>query len=126
MQDRDLKEVSTGIRLILEEIRDLRWEGVEDRKQAAEDRKEAAENRKEAAEDRRAFREAFDRYSAEAASREKDLRKALVVIGNVGREFSNRLKGIQKGQAEQTQLLKEIRTAVRVRGNGNGRNGHSR
>ena len=102
-----------GIRLVLEEIRDLKKELAEDRKQAAEDRKQfaedrkqAAEDRKQAAEDRKGFRESID-----------GIRDALVVIGKVGRR-------IIQTQEKHTGLLVEIRDILKSQRR-NGRNGGS-
>lgn len=123
------KEFKAGLRLILEEIRDLRREGEADRRQAAEDRRQAAEDRKkyaeeqrrfseemrrfaeEAAEDRRQAAEDRRRISAEAAEDRRGIRDALVVIGRVGRR-------IVQTQERHTKLLEEIRDLLRLRGNG--------
>jgi hypothetical protein len=98
------KDALAGIRLILEEIRDLRREGAEDRRRADEDRKRADEDRKRA--DRR-----FEQIVAESREREKGLHQALIVIGNVGRT-------IIRNQEEHTRLLKQILRQLRTSGNG--------
>jgi len=126
----DLKPVMDGIQLVLEEIRDLRRDSLEDRKRADEDRKRADEDRKRADEDRkraderwerlhRESEERFARDTQEAAEREKGLRQALVVIGNAGRR-------IIKAQEDHTRLLEQILRAIRAGWNGRSRNGHGR
>lgn len=127
--DRD-KDVPAGIRLILEEIRDIKHEMMrlcnrsdEDRKRADEDRKRAAEDRRRADERwERLTRESdkrFERHVRESKEREKGLSRALVIIGGIGRE-------IVKTQKEHTVLLKQILAAVTVRSNGQGGNGAGR
>ena len=125
--DKSRDENLAGIRLILEEMGDLKKElamdrkqAAEDRKQAAEDRKQAAEDRKQAADDRKRIAETMDRIEdsldksivqaardrAEAAHDRKEIRRALVVIGNIGRRFSQSLERIRKTQEEIRDLLK--------------------
>lgn len=109
-----------GIRLVLEEIRDIKKELAEDRKQTAEDRKQYAEDRKQAAEDRRRFEELFKQSVVQADEHRKEfretitgIRQALVVIGKVGRR-------IIQTQDKHTGLLIEIRDILKS-GRKNGR-----
>jgi uncharacterized coiled-coil DUF342 family protein len=111
-----------GIRLVLEEIRELRRESTsmlkEMRQERAEDRRQAAEDRRQAAEDRRRSDALFARHADRAEEDRKGIRDALVAIGNVGRKFQSTL-------TEHSRLLKEIRDAIRRQGNGrSGGNGH--
>ncbi len=101
--------VLAGLRLILEEIRDLRRDMAEDRKksagemrrfaeEAAEDRRTAAEDRRTAAEDRRQFT------------------RALLKVG----------RDIISTQRHHTDRLQKILQTLKTRlngGNGNGRQG---
>lgn len=57
-----------GIRLVLEELRDLKRELAEDRKQAAADRVQAAADRQQAADDRRRSDEQFAFATREATT----------------------------------------------------------
>lgn len=110
--DADLKPVLHGIQFVLEEIRELRLQSLAQGKQAAEDRKEAAEDRKQAA-------ERFDRYVRESTHREKDLGRALAVIGKFG-------KDIFQTQQQHTRILEQILRAIRAQGNGRHGNGRAR
>lgn len=103
--------VNDGIRLILEEIRDLKREGAEFRKFLIDDRKQAAEDRKQAAEDRKEFRKFMQESREEAHQDRRDIREALVVIGKVGRK-------IIQTQGEHTRLLREIRDTLKRSSNG--------
>lgn len=141
--DKARDDALAGIRLVLEEIRDIKKEQAEDRKQFAEDRKQAAEDRKQIAEDRKQFAEdrqqaAEDRRQAAADRRRFEdlfrqsvaqaeehrkefretitgIREALVVIGKVGRR-------IIQTQDKHTGLLVEIRDILKSQRK-NGRNG---
>lgn len=130
----DLRPVTEGIRLVLEEIRDLRREAEADRKRVDEDRRRADEDRKRAdekferyvAESNERFerhsaesKEHFGRYVAESTHREKELSRAVAIIGHVGRD-------ILKTQKTHTRLLQQILHAVRGRLNGKTDNGHRR
>lgn len=116
----NLKPVMHGIQLVLEEIRELRRESVDDRKRADEDRKCADKDRKRADERserlHRESEERFARYVEESAQRERDLSRAIVMIGHFGR-------GIIKTQQDHTRLLEQILRAIRAGGNGRSGNG---
>ena len=109
--DKLREEHFAGIRLILEEIRDIKGE-IRDIKKDMLDlkgemldlKKEAAEDRKQAAEDRHEYRETI-----------VGIRDALVVIGKVGRR-------IIQTQEKHTGLLVEIRDILKSRRK-NGHNG---
>ena len=134
--DKSRDDALAGIRLVLEEIRDIKKEQAEDRKQATEDRKQiaedrkqfaedrqqAAEDRQQAAADRRRFDDLFRQSVAQAEEHRKEfretitgIREALVVIGKVGRR-------IIQTQDKHTGLLVEIRDILKSQRK-NGRNG---
>lgn len=136
----------SGIRLVLEEMRDLRKEFTEFRKEAAEDRKryagesqrwfeqaakdrsQAAEDRRQATEDRRQIAELYKNSLEDSARRERELRDALVVIGKVGRQILKNQEGQTKVLEGMTKVLEDIKYAVTPRRNGkhgNGNGGYS-
>jgi hypothetical protein len=102
MEER-LKNVESGIRLILEEMRDLKREAGEDHKQAAEDRKQAAKDRKQFLEYcRRADddRGQFHEYCRRSDDDRKEMQRLIKVIAGVGVK-------IHKTQQEHTRILQE-------------------
>ncbi|MBI2899798.1 MAG: hypothetical protein HYY17_06410 [Planctomycetes bacterium] len=113
-------ETHAGIRLILEEIRDLRKESIEDRRRADE-RLERLFLRIDGRFDAAQRKIAEERKRSDAAQREiveerKRFNRTLMVMLSVARD----LRGEQHQQAE---VLHEILRAVRVRGNGSRGNG---
>ena len=114
------RNADAGIRLVLEEIRDLRREMAEDRRRADEERREerrrADEDRARADEDRKRADLRFEHVVADSRKREHQLRDALVVIGSVGRRILAKLD-------EHSRLLKSIDRKIDRRGNGRP-NGH--
>jgi len=125
MADRELKEIMHGIKLVLEEMRELRRESFGDRKTAAEDRRQATEDRRQAMEDRRQATEDrawFRAYLEDARDREgrrvREQRARDRVIARIGNT-------IVRTQREHTQLLQQIARRLDTRTNGRG-NGHGR
>lgn len=113
-----------GIRLILEEIRDLKREAAEDRKLAAEDRKQAALDRKQWSEDRRRSDERLARIEGKLdkslAAVAGALKNLTVITGRL-LEASKENSALLKAN---TAMLREVRDSVRSpRRNGHGGNG---
>jgi hypothetical protein len=132
-----------GIRLILEEIRDLRRDWAEYRVKAGEDRRKADEDRRKADEDRRKAdeervrmeqrfqeymrgsreymresREAFRQYAEEAARREEGMSKALAVIGHIGGRILDTLNKHTAILEENGRLPARIARSLDVKSNG--------
>jgi hypothetical protein len=105
--------LDAGIRLILEEIRDIKADGL---KIQAEIRDIKADGLKIQAEIRD-IKADIRGIRADSLKVQTEIRNALVVIGKVGRR-------IIETQGEHTLLLREIRDGLRKGGhrNGNGRN----
>jgi uncharacterized protein (DUF3084 family) len=119
--DRYLREISSGIRLILEEIREERRRADEDRKgadedrrQANEDRRQANEDRKRADEDRKRADQRFEEVCRQAAEDRKNLRRLILMAGNIGMD-------IRRTLAAHTALLQRIVSKLDAPRNGRGR-----
>ena len=133
---RSTKQIVAGIGYILEEIRDLKRESAEDRRRADEERRRADEDRRRADERHDALLERMDEGTRRAderhaglleriddsmrqqAARDKDLHRAVRVIGFYGRK-------IIETQTAHTRLLQVIAASLKRGGNGSTRrNGH--
>ena len=114
----EMKEVPAGLRLILEEIRDIRQEIADINRRSDEDRRRADAERRRADQDRRRADERFERIVRESKVREKGLRDVLVIIGRTGRQILTTLK-------EHTKLLNQISRKLDFRVNGRHGTGHA-
>ncbi len=97
-------ETLAGIRIILEELREMRREAAEERK---EDRRRADEDRKLADVDRKRIADALEVLIARSKLRDDDLHAAMKTIGREGRRLANEVAGMGVALREQTTLLGE-------------------
>ena len=108
-----------GIRLILEEIRDIKRGMAEDRRRADEDRRRADEERHRADERAQARHEELMRHFDKRFERLEEILEAnsrtLIVV-------AQGVSQILKNQKEQTRLLREILRAIKGRWNGHSGN----
>ena len=113
------KEILSGIRLIIEELREERQE--QRKRDAAwreEQRKRDEDWREEQLKRDEAWRGELLPILKRFDEREGELHRALIIIGNVG-------KRILQTQEKHTKLLEKILGALTARGNGKHRtNGH--
>ena len=109
--------MDNGIRLILEEIRDLKREAAEDRKLAAADRKQWTEDRRRSDERLARIEGKLDKSLAAVAGAIQNL---TIITGHL-LEASKANSALLKAN---TAMLREVRDAVRSpRRNGHGGNG---
>lgn len=121
------KNLESGIRLTLLEMRDFRQEMREFRQELLKFHQEAAQDRKQAAEDRKQFLE----YCRRAEEDRRELQKLIRVIAGVGvkilktrQEHTRYLKGIDQVLRSNTRILQGIHKLLRA--SGNSRNGPRR
>jgi len=133
----DLKAVMAGIRLVLEEIRDLKIEAAQERREAAQDRKLFEHYFKRAEEDRETQREWMEEVRREAAEDRRRFNRTLRIMVHVARDIRDGqhkqtailerntaiLEHNSKILEEHTNLLHDISRSVRGRSNGSKGNG---
>jgi hypothetical protein len=133
----DDRHVDAGTRLILGELRDLKVQLVDMRREAGEDRKRAdaefARYHREAAEDRKRHDADFARYHRELVAGNAGVTQLLEQVVEIVGGQQQALARIERNQqahtaqlAGMTKVLGEIARALRAPRNGRGgRNGHN-
>jgi hypothetical protein len=111
-QGQDGRNLDPGIRLVLEELRDLRREMRDDRRQSEADRRQAEA-------DRRRSDERLERLMQDSAQREATTQKAFRDVRTVG-------LAIVKTLNRHTTILERIDRKLGVRGNGGPGRGNGR
>lgn len=119
MADRRPRNLDPGIRLILEELRDLRLEMRADRRRADEERRE---DRRRVDEERRRSDERFERmmhdFEQRSARREAVAQRAFKDIRTVGLSIVKTLNHHTRMLERQAQILERIDRKLGAQGNG--------
>jgi phage shock protein A len=130
---RNGRNIDPGIKLVLGEIRDLRREMREDRRQAeaaaAADRRQAEVDRRQAEADRRRSDERFEQllreFREDSARHAATTEKAFEATQRAFRDIRTVGLSIVKTLNRHTRLLERIDRKLGVRGNGRPGNGRT-